>query len=39
VSENVWVQGGTVHVVRTLTCVEDIAVQIPIEIAESGENW
>jgi similar to stage IV sporulation protein len=39
VSENVRVQGGTVYVVRTLTCVEDIAVQIPIEIAESGENW
>lgn len=33
ISEEVRVQGGTVQVIRTLTCVEDIAVQIPIEIA------
>ncbi len=39
ISEEVRVQGGTVQVIRTLTCVEDIAVQIPIEIAEDGANW
>ncbi len=33
IEESVQVQGGTVRVRRTLTCVEDIAVQRPIEIA------
>lgn len=33
IEESVQVQGGTVRVRRTLTCVEDIAVQHPIEIA------
>ncbi len=39
ISEEVRVKGGTVRVIRTLTCVEDIAVQIPIEIANDGINW
>ncbi|MBQ9082532.1 MAG: sporulation protein YqfD [Clostridia bacterium] len=39
VEESVQVQGGTVRVRRILTCVEDIAVQRPIEIAQSGINW
>lgn len=39
IAEEVWTQGGTVRVVRTLTCVENIAVQIPIEIVKDGTNW
>lgn len=36
IEESVQMQGGTVILTRTLTCVEDIAVQVPIEMGDQG---